>query len=220
MNPKVKSAIVMFGAIALIAIAFLIMCSGVNAGSVAKIRQTRTERDLNGKIVKASTWGSGAVIGHRANGQLLVLTCSHVVNRGDEGIFVQFDGVGVAKPATVLQRDTKLDLCLLRTEDNDKVSITVIDEYTFGTLSKVKTAGFVASRRLVRREVRVIRFSPENETIVDKPFAHGESGGPVTSGENLVGIIRGKLENGDGVVVSLPEIREFVIKVNAEIPIK
>jgi serine protease Do len=159
---------------------------------------------------RQSSLGSGFVVDPDG----FVVTNNHVIAEADE-IQVVFNDETTYE-ATLVGRDTKTDLALLKIEpDHPLAAVTFADSDTvrvgdwiiaignpFGLGSTV-TAGIVSARS------RDIRAGPYDDFLqVDAPINRGNSGGPLFDARGrVIGInaqIRSQSGNGEGVGFAVP----------------
>jgi serine protease Do len=163
-----------------------------------------------------SSFGAGAVIGKDGT----ILTCAHVIKDAVQIQVIEGDfNNGATHTATVLKKDEKLDLALLKVDAS--VHMRPIPMSQAPTPAPGTPVAAIGAPMKIMRTVTagIVSYAgPENGmdiVIFDAKTTHGNSGGPLIDEEgDLVGIVTGDIgrdeESRLSRAVYLTEIQKFL----------
>lgn len=166
--------------------------------------------------------GSGVVIAPAGSGEWFVLTNAHVVDAGAEAVRVvpRVYAGGDWRAGEVIASDAEADLALVRIHFAESLKTAEVSPEPPTDHVQAETHGFAGGKKYVERESELRRDLPleggshataARRYFIRTTFAPGESGGAVTIGDRLVGLIHGNdIAAGWGICVDQPSIQAFL----------
>lgn len=161
--------------------------------------------------------GTGVIVGEEG----LIVTNAHVV--GDaESVTIELSDCSTTR-ASVIARDAKIDLALLRVEASDRVWLALMlegdDRPPVGTdiyiIGHPLGLGWSVSRGVVSGHRRAGEVGPLGYIQTDAAISPGNSGGPMVTGDSrIVGIVVSKLagSGAENIAFAIPvsDVRAFI----------
>lgn len=161
--------------------------------------------------------GTGVIVGEDG----LVVTNAHVVGE-TESVTIELSD-GSTTRASVIARDTKIDLALLKVEPSDRAWLALMlegdDRPPVGTdiyiIGHPLGLGWSVSRGVVSGHRRAGEVGPVGYIQTDAAISPGNSGGPMVTGDSrIVGIVVSKLagSGAENIAFAIPvaDVRAFI----------